>query len=221
MRRARKGPWERNVTMRRPDLLLFPAVLLLTPLGLVSCSDSSPSEPEPDPPTLTSVTVTSPIDTVMAVGRSTQLSAQARDQNGNVMPGVSFSWRSTNADAATVSGVGVVQGAGAGTSTIEADAGDAEGGLRMRVVAADLEAIQTLLEDPWVLALGETLGDASRATFHDALEHCAQALDDGHILNLAACLAEAGDPSASDTDDPAVLAVLSLVALRAEQLLAI
>ena len=207
--------------MRRPDLLLSPAVLLLMPLALVSCSDSSPSEPEPDPPTLTSVTVTSPVDTVMAVGRSTQLSAQARDQNGNPMPGVAFSWRSTNADVATVSGAGVVQGADAGASTIEADAGDAVGSLRMRVVAADLEAIEALLQDPWILALGETLGDDSRAVFDEALEDCAQALDDGHILNLAACLAEAGDPSASEADDPAVLAVLSLVALRAEQLLAI
>lgn len=207
--------------MRRPDLLLPPTVLLFLPLGLASCSDSSPSEPEPDPLVLSSVTVTSPIDTVMAVGRSTQLSAQARDQNGNVMTGVSFSWRSTNADVATVLGAGVVQGADAGVSTIEADAGDALGSLRMRVVAADLEAIETLLQDPWILALGETLVDDSRAAFHEALEDCAQALDDGHILNLAACLAQAGDPSASNTDDPAVLALLSLVALRAEQLLAI
>ena len=206
--------------MRR-EFSLPLALVLLLPVALVGCSDSSPSEPDPDPPALTSVTVTSPIDTVMAVGRSTQLSAQARDQNGNPMPGVSFSWRSTNADVATVSGAGVVQGADAGASTIEADAGDALGSLRMRVVAADLEAIEALLQDPWVLALGETLGDDSRAAFHEALEDCAQALDDGHILNLAACLGQAGDPSASEADDPAVLAVLSLVALRAEQLLAI
>jgi hypothetical protein len=205
----------------RQRFLLPLATGLLLPVAFVGCSDSSPSEPEPDPPALTSVTVTSPIDTVMAVGRSTQLSAQARDQNGNVMPGVSFSWRSTNADMATVSGAGVVQGAEAGTTTIEADAGDAEGSLRMRVVAADLEAVETLLQDPWVLALGETMEDDSRAAFEDALESCAQALGDGHILNLALCLEDAGDPSASEADDPAVLAMLSLVALRAHQLLAI
>jgi hypothetical protein len=207
--------------MRRLDLLVPPAVLLLMPLMFVGCNDSSPSEPDPDPPTLNSVTVTSPIDTVMAVGRSTQFSAQARDQHGNVMPGVSFSWRSTNADVATVSGAGVVQGAEPGTTTIEADAGDAEGSLRMRVVAADLEAIQTLLDDPWIRALGETLEDDSQVAFEEALESCAHALGDGHILDLAACLEEVGDPSASEADDPAVLAVLSLVALRAHQLLAI
>jgi uncharacterized protein YjdB len=72
-------------------------------------------------PVVTTVAV-SPAVTSVVRGNTVQLSAQARDQNGNVMSGVTFTWTSTNNSVATVSSAGLVTGMAAGNASITATA---------------------------------------------------------------------------------------------------
>ncbi|MDP3823544.1 MAG: Ig-like domain-containing protein [Burkholderiales bacterium] len=72
-------------------------------------------------PTVTAITVTVAATTV-GVGQTRTATAEARDQNGAVMSGVSFTWASSNAGVATVSG-GVVTGVAVGSTGITASSG--------------------------------------------------------------------------------------------------
>jgi uncharacterized protein YjdB len=69
------------------------------------------------PPAVASVTVTPTSATVQA-GAQSQLSATARDANGNAVTGQTFTWTSSNTAVATVSNTGLVSGVSAGSATI-------------------------------------------------------------------------------------------------------
>jgi plastocyanin len=72
------------------------------------------------PAVFTSVAVT-PSTPAVNVGATVQLSAQARDQNGNAMTGLpAASWSSSSNATATVSSSGLVTGIAAGQATITA-----------------------------------------------------------------------------------------------------
>lgn len=71
--------------------------------------------------TVTAITVTFAATTV-GVGQTRTATAEARDQNGAVMSGVSFTWASSNAAVATVS-AGVVTGVAVGSTGITASSG--------------------------------------------------------------------------------------------------
>ncbi len=93
-------------------------VLALSALVLASCSgDNGPNEP----PRLTSITV-SPSSSSIGVGQSQTFTAEARDQNGHAMSGVTFAWASSNSGVATVNN-GVATGVAAGTTNITASSG--------------------------------------------------------------------------------------------------
>ncbi|MEW5931484.1 MAG: Ig-like domain-containing protein, partial [Gemmatimonadota bacterium] len=68
-----------------------------------------------------SVAVSPSAPTVQA-GQSQQLTAAARDANGNDVPGVAFAWTSSNSAAATVDGSGTLRGVAAGVSYVTAAA---------------------------------------------------------------------------------------------------
>ena len=99
---------------------------LLAVLGfavLVSgCSDSSPSEPEPEP---TSISINQSGGQLDAIGATVQLSAEVRDQNGEMMPSAAVSWSSSTPDVATVTPSGLVTAVSEGTTTITAETGSA------------------------------------------------------------------------------------------------
>ena len=194
------------------------AFFLGLPMLSACGGDSTPVEPDPDP-VVASIAITSAIDTVMAVDRATQLSAEARAADGTVVPGVDFLWRSTNAAAATMTADGVVQGVAAGATTIEAEAGDVVGALRMRVVAAELDTIEGLLDDPYTRALVAALGDDARAALEALLVSCVEALEEGHMLNLAGCLEDIGQEGGETATDQALLAVIGIVTTATEQFL--
>jgi len=71
---------------------------------------------------IASVAVT-PGSASVATGFGTQLTAVARDANGNEVPGVTFAWSSSNSWVAPVNGSGYVTGSNPGTSTVTASAG--------------------------------------------------------------------------------------------------
>ena len=93
---------------------------------LVACggSDGAASDAAAAAPplaVLTSITVT-PADVKVGVGLTQTVTALARDQFGAVMPGVAFTWASSNAAVAAVAG-GVVTGVSAGSVGITASSG--------------------------------------------------------------------------------------------------
>jgi hypothetical protein len=83
----------------------------------LACS-SSPTE-QAD---IASVIVTPSSAQLTALGATAQLGATARDAVGNAISGVTFSWGSSNTNAATVDQSGLVTAVGSGTATITASA---------------------------------------------------------------------------------------------------
>ena len=73
-------------------------------------------------PTGSSTASMSPTSATVIAGRTTQLTATLRDGNDNVIPGVAFSWSSSNTAVAGVSSQGVVTGLTVGTATVTATA---------------------------------------------------------------------------------------------------
>ena len=73
-----------------------------------------------------SVQVT-PSSSSLAVGNTTQLTAQAVDASGNAVSGVALSWTSSNTAVATVSSSGLVKAVNAGNATITASTGTQSG----------------------------------------------------------------------------------------------
>ena len=89
------------------------------------------------------VTVSPSVDTV-SPGDTLRLIAEAYDENGHVVVGASFTWSSSNAAVATVDASGLVRGAGEGTATITATAGDVSGTSEITVVNPDRAALVAL-----------------------------------------------------------------------------
>ena len=117
-------------------------VILVSTMALFGCGGGSSiagdSSPRPD---LTTVTVAPGAATIM-VGSTQQLAATAKDQNGKIVPGITFAFSSSSA-AATVSPIGVVKGVSAGVAIISAVASDKSGSVSITVT--DLPAPQPVL----------------------------------------------------------------------------
>ena len=80
----------------------------------------------------------------VALGDTLQLVAEAYDETGHVVEGAVFTWSSSDAPVATVDPSGLVRGAGEGTATITATAGDASGTSEITVVNPDRAALVAL-----------------------------------------------------------------------------
>ena len=136
---ARHGRRIRTIDMLRG----FAALALVATL---SCGDGATEPPPPDPPRPTTVTVTPATVEFNALGATRQLTAEVRDQNGQVMAGAAVSWSSSSAAAATVDAQGLVTAVGEGTATITATAGSAVGTSRITVATLDRAALVALYE---------------------------------------------------------------------------
>ena len=90
-----------------------------------------------------SVTVSPPMDSI-APGDTVRLVAEAYDENGHLVEGAVFTWSSSDAPVATVDPSGLVRGAGEGTATITATAGDVSGTSEITVVNPDRAALVAL-----------------------------------------------------------------------------
>ena len=90
--------------------------------------------------------VVSPAAATIALGDTVRLAAEVFDENGHLVAGAEFSWASSDVSVATVDASGLVRGAGEGTATITATAGDARGTSEITVENPDRAALVALYE---------------------------------------------------------------------------
>lgn len=193
------------------------ALVLTSSAAIVaSCSSEAPGCAPTDPgcgtttdPTVSAIAVTATIDTVMAVGRTTQLSASATDADGNAVS-TSFTWSSSSAPVATMDGDGTVSAVGPGSVSIEASAEGEAGQWSVRVVDADLDGVTALLSDPFANALIESLDLDTESPIVELEADCDEALGIGDVLAIRTCLEGAVDVESAEAGSDPALAILDL-----------
>ena len=144
--------------MNRRSILGVAAAGLCAAVWTYACGDGAtePPTPPPDPPRPATVAVAPATVRLTALGATEQLTAEVRDQNGNVMTGAAVSWASSAASVATVSSTGLVTAVGNGTATITASAGGASGTATV-TVAQSPDSVVVLPAEAAIAALGDTL----------------------------------------------------------------
>ena len=150
--------------MRRDRIPILVAATLSATLWAYACGDGTtePPTPPPDPPRPATVTITPATAQLTALGATAQLSAEVRDQNGQVMAGAGVTWTSSATSIATVSGSGLVTAAGNGTATITAAAGGVSG--TATVTVAQAIAVVAVSPAADTVVAGDTLRLAAEAT---------------------------------------------------------
>ena len=118
--------------------------------------------PPPDPPRPTTVAVSPATAEFSALGASVQLTAEVRDQSGNVMAGAAVAWSSTAASVATVDAAGLVTAVANGTATITAASGGVPGTAAVTVTQA-LDSVAVSPTEATIAALGDTVRLAAEA----------------------------------------------------------
>ena len=122
-----------NVT-RSLRLRLAPQASLLALALVGACASSTRQDPDVPGPVAV-VEVSPPSDTVFLAGH-VQLVAVAKDSDGTVLTGRTFTWQSSNGGLASVTSTGQVVGLAAGQVTITASTGGISGGAAVLVQAA-------------------------------------------------------------------------------------
>ncbi len=136
----------------------------LSLLTILSCGDAATAPPPPAPPPAlrpTTVTVRPSTVELTALDATVQLTAEVRDQNGQVMAGTTVTWESSAGSVATVDASGLVTSAANGAATITATAGTAAGSATVTVA----QDVVTVAVSPAVdtVAAGDTLRLAAEA----------------------------------------------------------
>lgn len=182
------------------------------------CSPTDPGCPGGDDggASIASIDVASPIDTVMAVDRTVQMTAMATDGSGSTLS-TTFTWTSTDETTATVDGSGLVSALAVGTTDIEASASGVTGLLTMRAVDADLDGISALLGDPFLASMTGALDAGTRSTVEAHLSICETNVTSGNILAIQDCLTDALATTGIDGTDTALLGVLALYFEQADR----
>ncbi len=119
---------EIDPSVRRPKwlALTWHAIIGATLVGaptLYGCGaeTTEPTTAEPTQPAVASIVVMPAGDTLLSLGDTVQLTASARDANGNTIPDKTFAWSSSDDSVATINSSGLVTAAGAnGLITITA-----------------------------------------------------------------------------------------------------
>ena len=99
------------------------ATITATADGISGTAVLTVTEPPPPPPMVANVTVTPPTASIEE-GDTQQFDAVAMTVEGIVIPGVEFTWTSSDETVATVDASGLAIGVGAGAVTITATAGE-------------------------------------------------------------------------------------------------
>ena len=110
------------------------------------------------PAAVATVTVTAPAGSVL-VGRTLQLTATARDEDGNILEGRPVEWASTATDVATVSPTGLVAGVVQGEAEVRATIEGVAGSLALVVEPLPPGAVATVTVTASVTSVpvGQTL----------------------------------------------------------------
>ena len=118
------------------------------------------------PPRVTVVDVTPPIDTLIAVGQTLQLSASVKDARGTAVRGVTIIWISTDEAVATVNDTGLVTAAGNGEARIIATASGVSG--RAHIVVSQRIAKLVVVGEPSDVIAGEVVTPPITVDLRDA-----------------------------------------------------
>ena len=198
---ASSGPENLPAPATRPKTQSKPtasraSVALLAVTFIAACGDST-TAPLPDPPRATTITVSPATTELAAVGATAQLSAEVRDQNGQVMAGTTPTWASSAAAVATVSASGRVTAVANGSATITATAGSASGSATVTVA----QKVATVAVEP---------AEASLAALGDTVRLTAQALDaNGHAVADAEFSWESGAASVASVDSAGLVTAVA------------
>ena len=151
--------------MKPRRILAVAAIGLCAVLWTYACGDGTtePSTPPPDPPRPATVAVAPATVQLTALGATEQLTAEVRDQSGNVMTGVAVSWGSNAAAVATVNSSGLVTAVANGTATVTATAGSVSGTATV-TVAQQVGAVTVTPAADTLVAFGDTLRLSAEAT---------------------------------------------------------
>ena len=120
--------------MNRRPILILSLMLLAGVVWASGCGeDTTEPTPPPEPPRATAITVAPATTELTALGATAQLSAEVRDQNGQVIAGATVTWASSSPEVAAVDAAGLVTAASNGAATITASAGTASGSAAVTV----------------------------------------------------------------------------------------
>ena len=133
-------------------------------LLVLSCGEGA-VEPTPPPPTpvATGVTVSPAAATLTALEETARLTAEVRDQNGQVMAGAAVAWASSNAEVTAVDASGLVTAMANGNATITATAGSVSGTAAL-TVAQVVSAVEVSPASDTLVAFGDTVRLTAEAT---------------------------------------------------------
>ncbi|MGH7636121.1 MAG: Ig-like domain-containing protein [Gemmatimonadaceae bacterium] len=185
-------------------LRLF-AFLLLT----ITCADEGVA-----PRVVASIVVTSPIGNRLAVGRTVQLIAEARDAGGAAIDEAPVSFTAAPASVAQVTAAGLVSGASDGDVVITATSGAVSQNFSMEVIAADLAAVDATAHEDYLEALVAGMTSAVAGRVNTALTACRSGAASGNFTTMEGCATaiRAEAASATDANDRALLASAALYA---------
>jgi hypothetical protein len=196
---------------------------MIAMLALASCKGAEQVCDPTDPlcgggggATIANIAVTSPVDTVMAVGRSVTMTAAATNSTGGPVS-TTFTWNSTTPATATVTNAGLVAAQATGTTTIQALSSGVTGSLQIRAVNANLPAVTLLMGDNLRQALATALSGTPASTLSGLLTTCQGHVTSGHVRALNTCLAAAVNVTAPGGNDQALLGVLDLFFQHAQR----
>lgn len=150
--------------MNRDLMLVLVVATMAGGAWAAGCGDGAtdPPSPLPDPPRPTTIETNPATARLTALGTTIQLSAQVRDQNGQVMTGTTVTWASSASAVATVSAAGLVTASGNGTATITATTGGVSGTASV-TVAQQVDAV-AMSPTSGTLVAGDTLRLAVEAS---------------------------------------------------------
>ena len=214
--------------MSTPRRLLTLLASLVCVLALSACKSESCDPADPlcnaggggggggGNTTVANVSVESPVDTVMAVGRTVPMIATATNSDGDTLSSAPIVWNSTDTGVATVSGSGVVNALASGTTNIQASSGGQTGQIAMRAVDADLAAITAALTDAFGASLLAALTGTPASSLQALITTCSNQIAAGHVRAIDQCLTSALAVSSGDTNDQALLGVMSVFFLYSQ-----
>lgn len=209
--------WQRPRVVT-PSLLRRLAAALVVGLPALSACGGDGTGPLDGQPEVSAVVVTAPEDTLVAVSKTVPLAATATNSLGIPVSNVSFVWRSLNETVATVSNAGIVRGVVPGPVTITATAGGRSGSIELRVVAADLLAIDDVIDDPLINAVLLQLPENLSAQLSEALTEVSLRVSEGNISEIReaieSTLALLGEPADANETILFVVVELTLDNLR-------
>ena len=105
---------------------------------------------------VSAVTVSPAADTLVALGDTVRLSAEAVDGNAHRVEEVEFSWASSDTSVAVVDDAGLVRGVGAGQAEVTATAAGVTGRADLTVVAPEPTTVAVTPDTVALTGLGET-----------------------------------------------------------------